>query len=80
MKKKTKAALNKSDAPETDDFICFHGIAGNDYWVNAEKVTREDGLQVVFIDSFCGECVEFGPSNVRKLAFKLLKWAGEMDS
>ena len=74
-----KAALNKSDAPETDHFICFHGINRNDSWVNAEKKTLDSGLDAVFIASFCGDDVAFGPSNLRKLTSKLLKWADEME-
>jgi hypothetical protein len=78
-KNEYKAALNKSDAPETEDFICFHGIRCTDSWVNAEMKTLASGLDAVFIASFCGDDVAFGPSNLRKLANKLLGWAEEME-
>lgn len=74
-----KAALNKSDAPETANFICFHGLRFPDSWVNAELMTYNSGLKVVHVASFCGNDIGFGPSNARKLANKLLGWADEMD-
>ena len=77
---KTKARLNKSDALETEDFICFDGGTKKDpYWVNATKNTLESGLEVVVIDSFCGMDIKFGPKNLRKLIGKLSKWADDMD-
>jgi hypothetical protein len=81
MKAKTaKAKHNRSDAPETDNFICFQGGTKKDpFWVNAGKHTLNSGLEVVCIDSSGGMCLNFGPKNLRKLSVKLSKWADDME-
>ena len=76
-----KAKHNRSDAPETDNFICFQGGTKKDpFWVNAVKDELGSGLEVVCIDSFGGTCLNFGPKNLRKLIAKLSKWADEMEA